>query len=103
MAASMREPGTSEQELWKIVRSAAEPLVFSPALANRFDEIIRAAIQRIRFDRGFGGRTRALETKQNFGLLIQTMKDAAKPNQSIMDIPDLEASLRTLCPLFPIC
>lgn len=105
MAISMmpERRSTTEEEIWEVIRNFASPLTLSPALEDYLDDLIQQGVQKVKFELASSGHARTLEAKENFGLLIQTMKSAASPGQVVMDISDAIASLRKLCPLFPIC
>jgi hypothetical protein len=91
------------RELWNVIRSEITPFETSPALEKYFETFINKGAGTVRLEPLMVEMTRDLEAKQNLAILIQSMKRSAGRGRYILDIPDLEASLRSLCPLFPFC
>lgn len=91
------------RELWNVIKNEIRPFDTTPALEETLTDLINEAARKIPVEPFTREMPRALEAKKNLTTLINSMKMKAFQKRSVLDIPDLQASLRSLCPLFPFC
>lgn len=96
-------PFSGEEQIWKLIYEVAGSKEFTSECESALWELVQNGVQRLKFEFGTGDSARALEVKENYKLLIETMKEKAGTERNYLDQSDLDHALKSICPLFPIC
>lgn len=99
-AAMMEEPDTGKKTL-KIIHEILDEFTIDRLAAARFEDLVTKGMEKVDIDRGT--QARALEAEENFRLLAEHIRNNLQGIKSVVGVEDIENSLSSLCPIYPIC
>ncbi|MEL7980180.1 hypothetical protein E0L35_05910 [Halomonas sp. ATBC28] len=99
-AVMIKEPEPREKLLMIIYEVLAD-LSINEDAEKRFENLVEKGMHKVDFDRVTHART--IEAQENFRMLAQDIRDRLHGVKSVVEVEDIENSLSTLCPIYPIC
>lgn len=99
-AVLIKEPEPREKIL-AIIHEVLENFSIDNDAERRFEDLVEKGMTKVDLDRHTHART--LEAQENFRLLAENIRDELNGIKSVVELEDIENSLSTLCPIYPIC